>query len=128
MSYLLDTQLLLWAAANSPRLPERAREIIANRGETLVFSVASIWEIAIKAALRRADFVVNPARLRNQLIANQYAELSVLGSHALAVLDILPTHGDPFDRMLLAQAINEGMILITTDRVLATYDGPILKV
>jgi PIN domain nuclease of toxin-antitoxin system len=126
--YLLDTQLLLWVAANSPRLPIRVREITVSEGATLAFSVASIWEIAIKASLGRDDFVVNTSRLRSQLMVNEYTELAVTGLHALAVLDIPRTHGDPFDRMLLAQAMHEGMTLVTTDRVLATYPGPILKV
>ena len=128
MRYLLDTQLLLWVAANSPLLPALAREIIENEVDGLAFSVASIWEITIKASLRRTDFVVNPARLRSQLLASHYTELPVLGQHALAVADIPRVHGDPFDRMLLAQAIEEGVTLVTTDRILGAYPGPILKV
>lgn len=128
MRYLLDTQLLLWIAGNSPRLLAGARDIIESEPGELTFSVASVWEISIKAALRRSDFVVDPVKLRNQLLTNGYAELSVNGLHALAVVTMPPTHGDPFDRMLLAQAIHEGMTLVTTDRRLAGYQGPILKV
>lgn len=128
MRYLFDTQLLLWAAANSPRLPRQARDIIEGDADGLAFSVASIWEISIKSSLRRGDFVVDPPKLRRELIANKYAELSIVGQHALAVREIPPTHGDPFDRMLLAQAIEERLTLVTTDAVLGSYDGPILKV
>lgn len=128
MRYLLDTQLLLWVADNSPRLPRPARAIIEGTAVALAFSAASLWEISIKAALRRSDFAVSPARLREQLLLNQYIELSVSGSHALAVLDLPPVHRDPFDRMLLAQAIHEGMTLVTTDKALARYGEPVLKV
>ena len=128
MRYLLDSHLLLWIVEDSPRLPARAREIAESEAEELVFSVASLWEIAIKAGLQRADFVIDPQELRSELLANGYAELPVSGIHAVGVRPIPPRHGDPFDRLLLAQAIHERMTLVTTDKVLASYGEPVLKV
>ena len=128
MRYLLDTQLLLWIAGNSPKLPAAAREVVGAGPEFLIFSVASLWEITIKAALGRDDFVVNPTKLRDQLLVHRYTELPVNGPHALAVLDLPPPHGDPFDRLLIAQARHEGITLVTTDKALARYGDAVLKV
>ena len=128
MKYLLDTQVLIWTAFRSSQLPERAGEILRENRRDLVFSVASLWEVSIKSALGRADFTVDPAHLRSGLLGHGYAELLVNGDHAVAVRPLPRIHGDPFDRMLLAQAIYEGMTLVTTDRMLASYGEPVLKV
>lgn len=90
-----------------------------------MYSVASLWEIAIKRALDRPDFKVQPTTFRQRLLAAGYRELAVRGDHALA-LDLLPPiHRDPFDRMLLAQAFAEGLTLVTADSLVARYPGPI---
>ena len=128
MRYLLDSHLLLWIAEESERLSRHAIEIISDEANALVFSAASLWEIAIKASLRRRDFIVDPLELRAELLASNFTELPVNGVHAVAVYSIPPKHGDPFDRLLLAQAIHEGMTLVTTDKVLARYGEPVLKV
>ena len=128
MRYLLDSHLLLWIAEESPRLPTDAVKIISDEANVMVFSAASLWEIAVKASLRRSDFVVNPLELRADLLANNFTELPVIGPHAVAVYGIPPKHGDPFDRLLLAQAIHEGMTLLTTDKVLSEYGSPVLRV
>jgi PIN domain nuclease of toxin-antitoxin system len=126
--YLLDTQILLWAAFSSSQLSKPAIELLQQHRGSLVFSVASVWEVSIKAALGRPNFKVEPEHLRTGLIGHGYAELMVSGEHAVAVRSLRPIHGDPFDRMLLAQAISEGMTLVTTDRMLAAYGEPTLKV
>lgn len=128
MKLLLDTHLLLWAANDSQRLSEAARAAIADPANTLVFSVASIWEVAIKRALGRPDFRTDSRVLRRALIENGYEELPVLGTHAVAVEGLPPLHGDPFDRLLIAQATVEGVLLLTADPMVANYPGPLRKV
>lgn len=119
----MDTQLLLWAAADDPRLTAAARSRILA-GERW-FSAASIWAVAIKAGLGRADFVADPGLLRQGLLANGYAELAISGGHTALVAGLPPIHRDPFDRLLLAQALAEGMLLLTADTLLASYPGPV---
>lgn len=126
--YLLDTHVLLWAASEPKRLPSATRTLLNNPAIDLMFSTASLWEVAIKRGLGRTDFRVEPRRLRTGLLDNGYQELPVRGEHALA-LDLLPPiHRDPFDRMLLAQAHAEGATLLTADRLLAQYPGPIERI
>lgn len=125
MSLLVDTQLLLWTVGQSARVPAAARELIAASSTEPMFSTASLWEIAIKAGLGRDDFRVDPARLRSGLLRHGWSELAVLGAHAVAVATLPPLHRDPFDRLLAAQALSEGLTLMTTDRRLKAYPGPI---
>jgi PIN domain nuclease of toxin-antitoxin system len=122
---LLDTHLLLWAAEGVRRIPRGARPLISDRDNELLFSVASLWEIAIKSTLKRPDFQVDARTLRRGLIDNGYIELPILSEHAVAI-DALPSiHKDPFDRLLIAQAAVEGITLLTDDAILAKYPGPI---
>jgi PIN domain nuclease of toxin-antitoxin system len=122
---LLDTQLLIWVAMFPERLSEAARTLINDPNTMLVFSAASIWEAAIKNALRRDDFRVDPRLLHRGLLDNGYAELPVTSQQAVHVAGLPPIHQDPFDRLLLAQAISEGIILLTADAQLARYPGPV---
>jgi PIN domain nuclease of toxin-antitoxin system len=125
MKLLLDTHLLLWAAYRPERLSAAALAMIEAEDAALIFSAASIWEVAIKRGLNRKDFTAEPAILRRGLMDNGYTELPVTGAHAAAVLGLGPLHGDPFDRLLLAQARHEGFLLLTSDAALAAYDGPV---
>ena len=90
-----------------------------------MFSVASLWEVAIKASLGRHDFKADAALLRRGLIENGYLELPVAGEHATAVAALPMLHRDPFDRLLVAQAQVEGILLLTSDPLVAAYQGPI---
>lgn len=121
MTFLLDTHILLWAAARNEMMSARAEEIIRDETAILVFSAASIWEIAIKRGLDRSDFRADPAAMRAGLIANGYQELAIDSRHAAAVLALPRLHADPFDRILVAQAQIEGMRLITMDAKVAAY-------
>jgi len=125
---LLDTQLLLWAAGQPERLSARARKLLQDPRNELLFSAASLWEIAIKKALGRDDFRVEPRLLRRGLLDNGYLELPVTGQHAVSIDGLPPLHKDPFDRLLLAQALIEGITLLTADPQLARYPGPVRKV
>lgn len=128
MKLLLDTQLLLWAAADSSRLSPSAREEIEDPEKELTFSAASLWEVTIKHALGRKDFRVDPRLLRRGLLDNGYIELPVTSQHAVNVESLPPLHKDPFDRMLIAQAMTEGIVLLTADNHVAQYPGPIRRV
>jgi PIN domain nuclease of toxin-antitoxin system len=122
---LLDTHLLLWAAKGIEYVPSKSRKIMADPENELLFSVASLWEIAIKSGLGRKDFQVDVRILRRGLIDNGYSELPILSEHAVAIDALPPIHKDPFDRMLVAQATVEGIILMTDDAMVARYPGPI---
>lgn len=125
MKLLLDTHLLIWAAESAARVPRRARSLMSAPGNELLFSVASLWEIAIKSKLNRRDFQVDPRVLRRGLIDNGYQELPIFSEHAVAI-DALPLiHKDPFDRLLIAQATVEGITLLTDDATVARYPGPV---
>ena len=125
MTVLLDTHLLLWAAGFPERLSTAARDVLDDPDARLVYSAASLWEVAIKSGLGRADFIVDQRLLRRGLLENGYTELPVAGTHAVAV-DLLPNiHKDPFDRILIAQAHSEGITLLTTDEMVARYPGSI---
>lgn len=125
MRLLLDTHVLLWAAGQPRRLPAAARRLLGDARSELLFSAASLWEIAIKRGLGRRDFRVDPRLLRRGLLENGYVELAITGEHAIAVDDLPPIHKDPFDRMLVAQAMVESVTLLSTDPLLAKYPGPI---
>ena len=125
MRLLLDTQLLLWAAYTPERVPETARALIGDVRHELVFSPASVWEVVIKRALDRPDFRIDPRRLRRGMEENGYVELPITSEHALAVDLLPPVHKDPFDRILVAQALVEGLPLVTADRRLADYPGDV---
>ena len=125
MKVLLDTHVLLWAAVMPSRLRGGARSLIENPATEVVFSAASLWEVAIKRGLGRKDFDVDPRLLRRGLLEQGYTELPVIGAHAVAVDLLPPIHKDPFDRILIAQAQVEGITLLTADDVVARYPGPI---
>jgi PIN domain nuclease of toxin-antitoxin system len=128
LKLLLDTQLLLWAAGQPEQLSATARSLLDDPGNELLFSAASIWEVAIKRGLGRADFVVDPRLLRRGLLDNGYDELPITSEHAVAIDGLPAIHRDPFDRLLIAQSIIEGIALLTTDPLVAQYSGPIRKV
>ncbi|MCY3547629.1 MAG: type II toxin-antitoxin system VapC family toxin [Gemmatimonadetes bacterium] len=125
MTLLLDTQVLLRAAGLPESLSEDALALLQDPDTNLVYSAASLWEVAIKRAVERTDFRADPRLLRRGLIENGYTELPVRGAHSAAV-DLLPEiHGDSFDRILVAQAQIEGLTLLTMDRVVGRYPGSI---
>ena len=128
MKFLLDTHLLLWAAGEPRRLPKRARTLINNPENQLLFSAASLWEVAIKHGLGRDDFKVDTRLLRRGLLDNGYSEVPILSDHVVAVDSLPLIHKDPFDRILVAQATVEGVTLLTIDSLVSQYPGPIRTV
>ena len=123
--FLVDTQLLLWNVYGSRKLPARVGRLFRDGRHQFFYSAASLWEIAIKAARGREDFVADTAAIRDVLEENGFKELPIAAEHAVAVSTLPPIHADPFDRMLVAQSIVEPMVFITSDERLAAYPGTI---
>lgn len=118
MKLLLDTNVFLWYLADAKPLSKALRSTIAEADEVFV-SAASIWEIAIKSALGKLD--VKPTLAVDGIAASGFAELAIRASHAAAVSGLPPIHRDPFDRLLVAQAITEPLRLVTADATLERY-------
>ena len=127
MKLLLDTHVLLWAAGQPSRLTVGTRRLLNDQENNLLFSPASLWEVAIKNALGRKDFRTDVRLLRRGLLDNGYEELPILSAHVVGVESLPPIHKDPFDRLLVAQATVEGITLLTVDTTVARYPGPIRK-
>ncbi len=128
MNLLLDTHLLLWAASEPGRLSAKARALLLDPANQLMFSAASLWEVCIKNSLNRRNFKVDPRRLWRMLLISGYRELPVTSEHSVAVKDLPHLHNDPFDRMLVAQARVEGLLLLTVDKAVAKYGEGVRKV
>lgn len=118
---LVDTHLLLWWASMPEQLPMVARIQLESSDQPLLFSVVSLWEVAIKSSLGRGDFQVNPDALRMGLLQEGFRELPIQVKHVLAVQHLPWIHRDPFDRLLVAQAAQERLSLLTADRTLLGY-------
>jgi PIN domain nuclease of toxin-antitoxin system len=125
MKLLLDTHLLLWVSGAPERLSKKTKALLNQPENDLFFSAANLWEIAIKQGLGRQDFKVNARALHQGLLENGYHELPILTQHAIAIDSLPAIHKDPFDRILIAQAIIEEMTLLTADTLVAQYPGPI---
>jgi PIN domain nuclease of toxin-antitoxin system len=127
MKLRLDTHVLLWAAGQPERLPRAVRALLNDPHNEPMFSSASLWEIAIKSGLGRDDFQVVARLLRRGLLDNGYGELPVTREHAVAIDGLPPIHKDPFDRLLVAQSMVEGITLLTSDPLVAQYPAPVRK-
>lgn len=125
---MLDTHLLLWAAGDPERLSAKARSLIDDPKNEILFSAVSLWEVMIKRGLGRADFRVDARLLRRGLLDNGYSELPIISDHVVAIEGLPNLHKDPFDRVLVAQATVEGVTLLTIDSLVAQYPGPIQTV
>ena len=128
MNLLLDTHIALWALIADKRLSRAAIDLIADAENSVFVSAASIWEIAIKHALRPAALPISGAQALAAFETAGYVLLSISPQHAAAVETLAPIHADPFDRMLLAQAICEPMRLLSRDRILPRYGAMVVAV
>lgn len=125
MTYLLDTHALIWfLTGETHRFSPAILDILQSDEETLYFSAASIWEIAIKSTLGKADFHISAQTIHNELLAQDFLPLAITAQHAMHTAHIPLIHHDPFDRLLLAQAEQENLILLTADQKLHQYDKP----
>lgn len=121
MRLLLDTHVLLWAAFSPARIPMQVHTAMNSPDNQLYLSVASLWEIGIKNALLKPGFIVDANVLRRTALDNGYEELIINSQHVMAINDLPPLHKDPFDRLLIAQAHSEGMLLVTADTWISQY-------
>lgn len=128
MNLLLDTHVALWAITDSPKLPKKAHEMIESPKSSVWISAATIWEIAIKHSLGRGDMPVSSQDALRYFRESGYRFLPVEPEHAAAVEDLSTHHADPFDRILVAQAITEPMRLITHDPMVARYSDTIIEI
>lgn len=128
MKYLVDTHLAIWSVADSRKLSATAVKIMGDGRALFFFSAASVWEIAIKRAKRPEEIPLCADEARRLFAEAGYRELPVTSRHSAAVERLPPIHADPFDRMLVAQAQTEGMILLTHDHVIPQYGDFVVKV
>lgn len=131
MRLLLDTHVILWRMTDDPRMSSKAARIIDEEAASVCVSSISIWEVAVKWAIRKrrpGDMPVSGQEFLRALKRAQLEILSVLPGHAAAVDDLPEHHGDPFDRFLVATARHEGMVLLTHDAALSAYGDCVLVV
>lgn len=128
MNLLLDTHVALWAITDNQKLPQKARDLIQAATTTVWVSAASVWEIAIKRALGKGDMPVSSQEAVRYFKESGYRFLSIGAEHAVAVESLPSHHQDPFDRILVAQALVEPMRLMTHDAIVALYSDTIIKI
>ena len=126
MRLLLDTHILLWSLADPRRLPDAARDAIEAGENEILFSAASIWEIAIKSQVLRIEFGVDASTIVHAAREMRFDELAISAEHAAAVAALPPHHKDPFDRLLIGQALTEPARLVTADKALAVYSNDLV--
>lgn len=127
MRLLLDTQVVIWLIEGEPRLPAYARGVIEDPTSDITLSVASLWEIAIKFGRRRPDFRHAPGVIRAAAQRAGWKELPIRAEHVIDVANLPAIHGDPFDRLLVAQARVEGLVLLSADATLLGYGDPVRR-
>lgn len=123
MRLLVDTHVLLWALGQSSRLSPSVKERLASPENEVLFSAASIWEIAIKCQIGKLHLPIGINELARSAVEMGFTEIPVSSSHAAGVQELPPLHRDPFDRLLVSQAIIEPARLMTADRFLLGYSG-----
>jgi len=128
MKFLLDTHFVVWLPIGGRGLTRAARTLLNDKENQFLFSDASLWEIALKRERYGKKFAFDPREIRRQMMENGYEELPVSGSHVAALDSLGQTNKNPFDRLLIAQAMVEGITLLTADASVARYPGPIRKV
>jgi PIN domain nuclease of toxin-antitoxin system len=127
MKYLLDTMVWLWSVGPTDKIGRAGLEILTNGEEEIYLSAASSWEIAIKTKLGKYELTEPPGRYVPKRLALQGIQsLSITQRHSLKVYDLPLHHQDPFDRLIIAQAINEEMTVLTADRAFGKYPVDVL--
>jgi PIN domain nuclease of toxin-antitoxin system len=125
---LFDTHFLIWSADGGDSIPKAALPLLLDPANTPCFSVAAIWEIAIKTALGKPGFRFDPANLRRDLLDAGWGEITIEARHAIAAAVLPRLHDDPFDRLMVGQALVEEIQFVTADRKLGGYPGNIVNV
>lgn len=128
MRLLLDTHILLWSLGEPHKLSAKVRDEIADRNNEILFSAASIWELAIKDSLKRESLALNAEETFAYALETGFRELPVTAAVARHVANLPRLHGDPFDRLLVVQAMAEPAILLTVDAELEAYSELVRRV
>lgn len=128
MNLLLDTHIALWALSGDSKLPAAAEKMITDEANRVFFSIASMWEISIKHALKPDRMPLSGTEFLHYCEQAGYERLSIHERHVLALESLPPLHADPFDRILVAQAQADGLLLVTHDAVLAAYGDTVCRV
>ena len=127
MKYLLDTHILLWfLTENCDNLSENCQKVLLDETNYLYFSKVSIWEIAIKHNLGKPDFDYNPKEITDELLRLGFVCLEIEFLHLYGMVDLPKIHRDPFDRLLIVQAKQEKLQLLTADNAILQYDKPFI--
>lgn len=119
--YLVDTHLVLWCAFEPSRLSKKASTLLSSREAGLSFSLATVWEVAIKTSLGKPGFSIDPLQLHRALVVEGFTALGIEARHLARVASLPWVHRDPFDRLLVAQAMEEQLTLLTADKALKGY-------
>lgn len=125
MTLLIDTHIALWVALDFPKIPAAARQRIANASVVYV-SAVSLWEIGMKVSTGKLKLPMSMSSLEAKFVASNFMPLALTWIHAIRSYDIAPFHRDPFDRLLLAQAVTEPLHLLTTDEALKAYSSLVI--
>ncbi|MCL1941484.1 MAG: type II toxin-antitoxin system VapC family toxin [Synergistaceae bacterium] len=128
MKLLLDTQMWIWLLFWPENLPLKAREVISDEENDLCFSPANLWEISIKRSRNKPDFQINARVMRENLLDTCCLEIPITSSHTITAGELPALHKDPFDRLLIAQAVVENIFLLTSDRKISEYPAPVIFV
>ena len=128
MNVLLDTQILIWLLFWPEILPQNAREIIGKEENDLCFSPASLWEVSIKRSQNKVDFQLNARLMQENLLEKGCLELPITSLHTIIAGELPVLHKDPFDRLLIAQAVVENLFLLTSDKKIAEYPARVIFV
>jgi PIN domain nuclease of toxin-antitoxin system len=127
MKYLLDTMVWLWSVGETERIGRDGLEVISDGRSEIYLSAVSVWEITIKAKLGKYKLPEAPGPyIRARMAAQHLLPLPITHNHALAVYDLRLHHQDPFDRLLIAQALAEDLVILTSDRVFRHYPAQLL--
>ena len=126
MKLLLDTQILIWLLFWPEILPQNAREIIGDEKNDLHFSPVSLWEVSIKRSQNKPDFQLDARVMQESLLDKGCLEIPIISSHTITAGELPVFHKDPFDRLLIAQAMVENLFLLTSDKKTAEYPAPVV--
>ena len=122
MKLLLDSHVLLWYLVNDDRLPQPVKDLLEDPATPVTVSVATLWELMVKALAGRLHLPDAPERfLTDPIVDAGFRQLALEPRHVLALPELPQIHGDPFDRMLVAQAVVEGMSVVSGDPAIARY-------
>ena len=126
MQFLIDTHVLIWYLDGNYRLPDYIRKTIDNVDNKVFISIASLWELAIKLNLKKIDTTINLSTIEADIIKRDFTILNISFAHLNTLSFLQYHHGDPFDRLLIAQAITENLSIISADRHFAAYLAPLI--